>query len=145
MSFLLATSPPRIRFAVAAETPNSTRTSAFMIYGCISRYFLICYQRVVALSVIPSLTSSLALMASMIDALVLILEGACPPRGVNIIPRVFKRCLESFDLVICLSLYQLHFQTTSKHTVSFVFFVRKYPQMLEKHTAIVSLWAQSFK
>ena len=59
----------RIRFAVAAETLHRALTSAFMINPCVSMNFSICFQRIVALSIGPSLISSLVLMSSMSDAL----------------------------------------------------------------------------
>ena len=58
-----------IRFAVAADTPHSPRTSAFMIYSCVCKNCSIFCQRKAFLSVFPSLIPSLVWMASMSDAL----------------------------------------------------------------------------
>ena len=58
-----------IRFAVAADTPHSSRTSAFMIYACVCKNCSIFCQRKAFLSVFPSLIPSLVWMASMSDAL----------------------------------------------------------------------------
>ena len=66
-----ADNPARMRFAVAADTPHNSRTSAFMVKLCVSRNFSICFHRNVALSIGTSLISSITLIASMSDALVL--------------------------------------------------------------------------
>ena len=63
ISFPLVANPERIRFAVAAETTHNPRTSAFMIYGCVSRNFSVCFQRMVALSI------DLSLILSLIDGI----------------------------------------------------------------------------
>lgn len=59
------TKPTKIQFAVTAETLHSSRTSSFIIYGCVSKNLSICFQRMVGLSIF----SSLVLIASMSDAL----------------------------------------------------------------------------
>ena len=68
-SFPSAAKPAKIRFAVAADTPHNARTSAFMINAWVSKNFSICFQRIAALSIAPSPISSLVLIASMSDAL----------------------------------------------------------------------------
>ena len=56
-----AANPERMRFAVAAETPKSARTSAFLINGCVCRNPSICFQRIITRSITASLISSLIL------------------------------------------------------------------------------------
>ena len=68
-NLLSAVNPTRIRFAVAADTPHNSRTSAFIMYSCVFRCASILLHRNVALSTFSSLISSLVWMASMSDAL----------------------------------------------------------------------------
>ena len=69
IKFVVVTKPARTRFAVTADIPHSARTSAFIINSLVSRNFSICFQRIAALSIGSSLTSSLVLITSTSDTL----------------------------------------------------------------------------
>lgn len=60
LSLLSTTNFTRIRFAVAADTPHSFRTSAFMVLSWVLRYSQILFQRSATLPIVSSLIQSLA-------------------------------------------------------------------------------------